>query len=378
MADVGSSVQIYQNANNPSIGLNMFHGSGTNGGHLDNSVGDLYLATATNASLNFSSVGSGGNRMILDDTNTLNILRPSSTTDKIKIFKNGDANFEATAGNVIIKPATGGVYVNTPDRFVVQTTGFNLIEANVASKTVNFNSDAINQLTVSNSSDGGKTTILLTNTSRREIVLGTLDQSSGSSVHDYAPYIYSSKNPPGSRDLGAVTGNTGYWLLGDDNLKLYTKSIIPQDTGVHTVGRAGRFWSEVFATNGTINTSDVRTKEQIVSSPLGLNFINLLRPVNYKWKDSTFPSMPDENGNTTQITLTHHRKHYGLIAQEVKTVLDNLNVSTEDFAGYVYDSETDSYALRYTEFVAPLIKAVQELSTRLTAAEATITALQSA
>ena len=55
------------------------------------------------------------------------------------------------------------------------------------------------------------------------------------------------------------------------------------------------------------------------------------------------------------------RTHYGMIAQEVKEVLDELEV--EDFAGWILTDKEDSdseQGLNYSEFVSPLIKAVQE------------------
>lgn len=62
----------------------------------------------------------------------------------------------------------------------------------------------------------------------------------------------------------------------------------------------------------------------------------------------------------------HHRPHDGLIAQEVKAVLDRLGL---DMAAYIYDRDADLHGLRYGEFIAPLIRAVQELATRVTLLE---------
>jgi len=63
--------------------------------------------------------------------------------------------------------------------------------------------------------------------------------------------------------------------------------------------------------------------------------------------------------------IKHSRTHYGLIAQEVKGALTKLGIDTADFGGYVYDPDSDAYALRYMEFIPPLIKAVQELKEQL-------------
>jgi hypothetical protein len=113
----------------------------------------------------------------------------------------------------------------------------------------------------------------------------------------------------------------------------------------------------VFATNGTINTSDQNSKNTIATSDLGLDFINKLNPVSYKF-----------NGKT--------RTHYGLIAQEIETVLGTISKSATQFAGFCKDEVDDDgnamtakYGLRYHEFISPIIKAIQELSAKVTALE---------
>ena len=113
------------------------------------------------------------------------------------------------------------------------------------------------------------------------------------------------------------------------------------------LGDTSNRWDDIYATNATIATSDVNLKNTITDSTLGLNFINSLRPVSYKLNNKS-------------------RTHYGLIAQEVKTTLDSLSVNTQDFAGYVDPSVTNDddngpLGLRYSEFIAPIIKAIQEL-----------------
>jgi hypothetical protein len=67
------------------------------------------------------------------------------------------------------------------------------------------------------------------------------------------------------------------------------------------------------------------------------------------------------------------RRHYGLIAQELRDALDG-----KDFAGYCYDAAADEYSLRYSELIAPLIMAVQELSAQVDALSEKIALLESA
>lgn len=123
-------------------------------------------------------------------------------------------------------------------------------------------------------------------------------------------------------------------------------------------------WAEIHGEDifyDNLNTpSDKRLKKNIATSPLGLDFISRLKPVSYRMKN-TSRTVEQEDGTKEKITVKHSRKHYGLIAQDVKEILDELNIDTADFAGLCYDKDNDRFSLRYMEFIAPLIKAVQEL-----------------
>jgi len=115
------------------------------------------------------------------------------------------------------------------------------------------------------------------------------------------------------------------------------------------LGLIGTKFNDVYA-NGTIGTSDRNEKNTITDSDLGLDFVKRLSPVSYKFN----------NGKSG-------RTHYGLIAQDIETVLSDINKPTTDFAGFVkgdtseeQDGSSYGYGLRYHEFIAPLIKAIQE------------------
>lgn len=123
---------------------------------------------------------------------------------------------------------------------------------------------------------------------------------------------------------------------------------------------SNRFWKTIYSNTGTINTSDIRLKTNVLESALGLEFINKLNPVSYKFIEGS-----KEVVDGDIVSLPGSRTHYGLIAQEVKEVLDEAGV---DFAGWVLldkDDENSEQALRYEEFISPLIKAVQELTARV-------------
>jgi len=156
----------------------------------------------------------------------------------------------------------------------------------------------------------------------------------------------------------------------------------PSVNNVYSLGNNTNRWTEVFAVNGVINTSDENSKTEIAPTSLGLNFINLLQPKQYKmkesgrWTDGELIDMVDENGNvivdrdgkTTKVVkpgsqqpIPGQRIHQGLIAQEVKAVLDQIGI---DSAMWI-NGGNELQGLRYEELIAPLIKAVQELSARV-------------
>ena len=113
------------------------------------------------------------------------------------------------------------------------------------------------------------------------------------------------------------------------------------------------------------------------SLPYGLSFINLLRPVSYKWKPQ--PDKLDSKGNLIEKgerNHIHQRTNFGLLGQQVKETLTKLGLNYNDFAGYSdkeeehgpsgwkpsYQEENKTISLAYDDFIAPLIKSVQELS----------------
>lgn len=138
----------------------------------------------------------------------------------------------------------------------------------------------------------------------------------------------------------------------------------PSTDNVHSLGAATSRWSAVYAGTGVIQTSDARAKTDITDEPLGLDFIRRLRPRQFKYTNS---GRQEED----RRTKTEQRPHHGLIAQEVKQVLDGLGI---DHAGFVAESAADNdghadgdfyYGIRYNEFISHLIKAVQELSAKV-------------
>jgi hypothetical protein len=92
-------------------------------------------------------------------------------------------------------------------------------------------------------------------------------------------------------------------------------------------------------------SSDSRLKKDISENVPGLTFINKLRPVTY---------------HLDAEQVENNRLQTGFIAQEVAEVAKENGF---DFHGISYPTnENEYYALQYSSFVVPLVKAVQELT----------------
>jgi hypothetical protein len=150
--------------------------------------------------------------------------------------------------------------------------------------------------------------------------------------------------------------------------------IQPQTDNAGFLGEATKRWEAVYAVNGTIQTSDVREKTDIVDSPLGAEFIRSLRPVAYRWKVGGYTSTYDDKGNETITPNPGVRAHYGFIAQEVKQAIGET-----DFGGWLQEdlSDPDSQqSLRLHEFISPIVKALQEALDEIDNLKAEVAALK--
>ncbi|MDB4343071.1 tail fiber domain-containing protein [bacterium] len=144
--------------------------------------------------------------------------------------------------------------------------------------------------------------------------------------------------------------------------------------GNNSIGRV----SNLFSTNATwTRTSDERTKKDIQdNTDLGLDFVNDLRTVTYKWKAPSEHPEEFKSYNALQTEAGHTEKMYGFIAQEVKAAMDTHNIT--DFNGWHVTSEDQGsqQGISYEMFIMPLVKAIQELSAKNDALEARIATLE--
>lgn len=131
----------------------------------------------------------------------------------------------------------------------------------------------------------------------------------------------------------------------------FSSNVVPLDDDSRDLGTTLRRWNEVWATDGTINTSDMRDKTNIQSIAYGLDDIMKLRPVSFNWKKRP------ERG--TKL---------GLIAQELEMVIPEVVANPERIPsvnsepGEAGDIRLGVY---YSDLIPVLIKAIQEQEAKI-------------
>ena len=140
-------------------------------------------------------------------------------------------------------------------------------------------------------------------------------------------------------------GNVGIGITSPTSKLQVAGDVTPDITASKNLGSSTLRWSNIYLSNAPDVSSDARLKKDVQDSDLGLEFINSLRPVSWTWKDQS-------QGNT---------QHYGVIAQEAESAIAKTKGGNSNNVIVTHNEETDSYSVRYTELISPLIKAVQEL-----------------
>ncbi len=161
----------------------------------------------------------------------------------------------------------------------------------------------------------------------------------------YMGIAYENGNNSNNGFTMAITGGSGpnpklcYLLQKDGTIYnrglLRNNDIRPNIDNTYQLGSSSFRWDDIFASNGTINTSDERQKTDIkkLDKEKTIEFIKSLRTVRYKFKN-------------------HKRFHCGLIYQEINPMIEEW--------GLLYN-EGDFLGVRYDELYAILIKTYQYL-----------------
>jgi hypothetical protein len=189
----------------------------------------------------------------------------------------------------------------------------------------------------------------------------------------------------------AVNNSLNNVLGSDNDLGSYSNcAVIGNNTDVTGSNKIqlGDSSTTTYAYGSVQDRSDIRDKADIVDIPIGLDFINKLKPKFYRWNyredyilhDSSGNLILDSSGNRIYLendgTKKRIRNHAGLIAQEVKQSMDESNIDFGIYQDHMVKGGKDVKTLGYNELIPVLIKAVQELTAKNTELENRIQILE--
>ena len=174
-----------------------------------------------------------------------------------------------------------------------------------------------------------------------------------------------------------ITGATSKEASNVVMYELGPDAILPWTGITASLGTATYPFDNAYLKNAATVTSDERLKTSVedVDGDKALALLKVLRPVTFSMRvGKTEVVSSDKDGNPTDIKTTPGvRRHAGLIAQEVRTALEDTG---EDPAAnglwcLADPADPDSVQmLRYEELIAPMLKVIQMQQERIEALEA--------
>ena len=166
--------------------------------------------------------------------------------------------------------------------------------------------------------------------------------------------------------LDGATGNVMIGTTTDNGLgKLQVNGSITVVGGVRfsSSGADANRWS-VYWNGGTgdlivvNNISDIRAKKDFDYDIKGLETVKKLKPLKFTWKDGTSHS----------TSVSGRLRQYGFIAQET--------MEADDYLAW-YNQSQDTWGIeQYESFSAVMVKAIQELSSKVETLESEIQTLK--
>lgn len=128
--------------------------------------------------------------------------------------------------------------------------------------------------------------------------------------------------------------------------------VIPNADDVYNLGSPNFVWSAIYCSTNELNGSDRNIKNSIEALPEKyVRMFDLVEPKRYKLNNGT-----------------SGRYHAGFIAQEVEAAMQKCGISSQEFAGWAAAKRKDgseTYFLRYSEFIPVLWAKVREQEERL-------------
>ena len=153
----------------------------------------------------------------------------------------------------------------------------------------------------------------------------------------------------GSANTGIIFQNSS----ASDSIRPWDITGNQNRSGAIDLGASGAFWDDIYALNGTINTSDANEKQSIeelteAETRVARACKGLVRK--FKWNSAV-----EKKGSEA-------RYHFGVMAQDVQAAFEAEGLDAGDYGLFVSNTEEDEYGVeqtrlgvRYTELLAFII-----------------------
>lgn len=174
-------------------------------------------------------------------------------------------------------------------------------------------------------------------------------------------------------ELGGNDGSVFIGSVWDRSTRSYSASIevdgysqevqikgdvIPNANALYNLGSRNFVWDAIYCSTSSLSTSDRNKKNSIEALPEKyVRMFDLVEPRRYKLNSGT-----------------SGRFHAGFIAQEVEAAMQECGIDSQEFAGWAAAKRKDgseTYFLRYSEFIPILWAKVREQEERLKRLEGT-------
>jgi hypothetical protein len=360
--------------------------------------------------INGLTVGRGGGNDLYSTALGDNALQ-ANTTGILNVAVGSDAMLKNTAGSYCVAVGRAALTENTIGNNNTAVGSGSLFSNTIGAANTAVGFSALSQNTTGFDNTAVGVNALANSLGDRNTAVGlnTLSQNTTGSNNTAIGLAALQANTTGSNNTAigyiALASNTTFSNVGGFGYNAQvsgSNQIRIGDTNITSVTCQTNAWS------------DERDKADIRDTVLGLDFIKELRPVDYKWdyREDYRPEAPasvskpvelkedasDEEKakyaeelaayNAYKVKLdkwledckwsnlvhdgTHKRTrfHHGLIAQEVKAVIEKTGVDFGGFQDHTIKGGDAVMTIGYTELIGPLIKAVQELSAKVAELEA--------
>tara|TARA_R110000868_G_scaffold245995_2_gene502651 strand:+ start:710 stop:1648 length:939 start_codon:yes stop_codon:yes gene_type:complete len=149
--------------------------------------------------------------------------------------------------------------------------------------------------------------------------------------------------------LGRFAGTT--LTSGSNNIVIGNSANTATATASDTITLGN---NQIFALRCNVQTitslSDARDKKEVTELPIGLDFINGLKPVTFVW---------DERGEDGKKDI----KDFGFIAQDLKKSQEDAKLA--ETLKLVYEENPEKLEASYGKLIPILVKAIQEMSSEI-------------